>query len=96
MIKLLLQKKWGEELPKIKLFYKESVEKDLKKFNIKERVKILNKIEKDLSIGIRGKKLKGEFEGLYSYRVGNYRVVYCLIEEGILILRIRHRKEVYK
>lgn len=83
-------------MPKGKILYKESVEKDLKKSDKKERIKILNKIEKELSSGIKGKKLKGEFEGLYSYRIGDYRVVYSLIPEGILIIRIRHRKDVYK
>ena len=83
-------------MQKVEIFYKASVEKDLKKFDKKERIRILNKIEKELSSGIIGKKLKGEFEGLYSYRLGDYRVVYSLIREGILIIRIRHRKDVYK
>ena len=81
---------------KVKIFYKESVEKDLKKFDKKERIRILNRIERELSSGIKGKKLKGEFEGLYSYRIEDYRVVYSLIRDGILVIRIRHRKDVYK
>jgi len=83
-------------LLKVKIFYKESVEKDLKKFDKKERIRILNRIERELSSGIKGKKLKGEFEGLYSYRIEDYRVVYSLIRDGILVIRIRHRKDVYK
>jgi mRNA-degrading endonuclease RelE of RelBE toxin-antitoxin system len=72
------------------------VEKDLKRFDKKERIRILNKIEKELSSGIKGKKLKGEFEGLYGYPLGDYRVVNSLIRGGILIIRIRHRKDMYK
>ena len=83
-------------MQKVEIFYKESVEKDLKRFDKKERIRILNKIEKELSSGIKGKKLKGEFEGLYGYRLGDYRVVNSLIRGGILIIRIRHRKDMYK
>ena len=44
------------------------------------------------------KKLKDDFEGLYRYRVGNYRLFYK-IESGlvlIIILDIDDRKDVYK
>jgi len=80
-----------------KVFYKASVHKDLKRIDKKEVVKILNAIEEKLSKYPKaGKRLTGEFEGLYSYRVGDYRVVYTLLGESILILRISHRKDVHK
>lgn len=80
---------------KTEIFYKESVEKDLKRIDKIQRIKIIDLIEKELSEGVRGKKLKGRFQDLYSLRVGDYRVIYCLFSQGILILRIRHRKDVY-
>ena len=42
------------------------------------------------------KKLKGE-DGTYRIRVGDYRVIYEVYEEEIVILviRIRHRKDAY-
>lgn len=44
------------------------------------------------------KKLKGEFEGLYRYRVGRYRIFYKIVDDKILviILDIDHRKDAYK
>jgi len=42
--------------------------------------------------------LKGELSDLWRYRVGDYRII-CTIEDEkieILVLRIAHRKEVYK
>jgi len=45
----------------------------------------------------KAKKLKG-LDGLYRVRVGGYRIVYC-VEDGnlvVLVVRIAHRKEVYK
>ena len=41
-------------------------------------------------------ELKGQFAGLRKYRVGNYRVIYAIIDDSVLILRIQHRKNVYK
>ena len=45
-----------------------------------------------------GKALTGQFEGLYRYRYGDYRVLYVLDlgKEIIMVLHIRHRKDVYE
>jgi len=40
--------------------------------------------------------LKGKFKGMRRMRVGNYRVIYEIIEDVVLVLRIHHRKDVYK
>jgi len=44
-----------------------------------------------------GKKLKGKYSGLFSYRFSDYRVIYEIREQKatIVVLRIRHRKNVY-
>ncbi len=42
--------------------------------------------------------LSGEMEGLWRFRVGNYRVI-CNVDKGKLIIvavAIGHRKEIYK
>ncbi len=80
----------------MKISFKASVEKDLRKIEPKERIKILKKIKTELSNnpGI-DKKLTGEYKDLYSYRVGNYRIIYTLLDDEILILRVGHRKDVY-
>lgn len=45
-----------------------------------------------------GKSLKGELKGYWSLRVGQYRIIYTLRKEEIVVevLRIHHRKEVYE
>jgi len=45
-----------------------------------------------------GKPLLGIFKGLYRYRYGSYRIIYSVdrSDEKILILRIGHRREIYK
>jgi mRNA interferase RelE/StbE len=44
-----------------------------------------------------GKPLKGRYKGLFSYRFGDYRIVYEIdgSKIKIMILRIAHRKNVY-
>ena len=48
--------------------------------------------------GTNIKKLKGEFEGLYRYRVGKYRIFYKIESELVLVVMIDidDRKDAYK
>ena len=79
------------------IVYKKSVQRDLKKFSKAEARRVLNQVEEELS-----KKadtypvLKGQFAGLRKYRVGDYTVIYAILGDDVLVLRIGHRKEVYK
>lgn len=45
-----------------------------------------------------GKRLKGALEGLYSLRIGEYRVIYWIDEETafIWLLEVEHRRRVYE
>ncbi|HJW83264.1 MAG TPA: type II toxin-antitoxin system RelE/ParE family toxin, partial [Anaerolineae bacterium] len=43
-----------------------------------------------------GKPLKGELAGSYSYRVGDWRVIYSFDKEFVTFEVIRHRREVYQ
>jgi mRNA interferase RelE/StbE len=80
----------------VKIEYKASVERDLRRIDRKEANRILRKIEKVLGEDPdKGIPLKGEYEGLYKFRVGDYRVIFCKTRAGVLILRIRHRKKAY-
>lgn len=79
------------------ILYKKSVSKDIKRIGHHSRLRIMSQIETELSENPTcGKRLKGEYEGLSSFRIGDYRVIYTLIRDGILILSIRHRKESYR
>jgi addiction module RelE/StbE family toxin len=40
--------------------------------------------------------LSGKFSGLRKFRVGDYRVIYSIIGDTALILRISHRREAYR
>jgi mRNA interferase RelE/StbE len=82
-----------------KVAYLNSIEEDLKKLDKTTVRKILNRIETYLACDPKelGKPLKGEFQGYWRYRWGDYRVIYKISEREILIivLRISNRKDVY-
>ena len=79
------------------IVYKKSVHRDLKKLSKPEAKRILDLIEKELIKKPESNPaLKGQFAGLRKYRVGDYRVIYAILEKDVLILRIGNRKDVYK
>lgn len=45
-----------------------------------------------------GKALKADLKGLHSYRIGDYRVIYCIVKRVLLIevLKVMHRRESYR
>ena len=80
-----------------KIAFKKSVARDLKKIDKEQATKILRKIEDELP----GKAetfpvLTGKFSGLRRFRIGDFRVIFSIIGDTALILRIRHRKEAYR
>lgn len=82
-----------------KIEYARGVAKDLKSLPKEIQKKAFEAIEKVLAEDpFAGKPLAGEFKGLWKFRIGDYRVVYTVEKARlvILVLRIRHRKEVYR
>jgi mRNA interferase RelE/StbE len=81
----------------VKVEYKASVAKDLRRLDRSTALRALGRTEKALvTEGKKGEPLAGEFAGMYRLRVGEYRVVYARTDEGYLVLRIGHRREVYR
>ena len=79
------------------IVYKKSVHRDLKKLSKAEAGRILDKIERELLKKPESNPvLKGQFAGLRKFRAGDYRVIYALLGDDILILRIGRRRNVYK
>jgi len=79
------------------IVYKRSVRRDLKKLSKTVAKRVLDQLEEDLSdTPERFPPLKGEFAGLRKYRVGDSRVIFAIVESDVLILRIGHRKDVYR
>ena len=80
-----------------KIAFKKSVARDLKKIDKEQVTKILKKIEDELPEKAETlPALTGKFSGLRKFRIGDFRVIFSIIGDTALILRIRHRKEAYR
>ena len=80
-----------------KIAFKRSVSRDLKKIDKDQADRILIKIENELPEKAENfPKLSGKFSGLRKFRIGDYRVIYSIIGDTALILRISHRPEAYR
>ena len=71
---------------------------DLPKIDMKDRSMIKRAIEERLATRpeVFGKPLQRTLKGYWRLRVGEYRVVFKIVENDILILGIIHRKDVYQ
>ena len=81
-----------------KVYFKESVEKDLRQIPQKEIKKILRRIE-SLTVNPRPQgceKLTGQER--YRIRHGHYRILYSVQDNELTIwvVKISHRKDVYR
>jgi len=82
-----------------KLLFDEEVVKDLRKIDKTQQSKILSVIKlKLIENPYVGKKLIGDLSPLYRYRVGNYRIIYDIVEKEVVVvvIKIKHRKDAYK
>ncbi len=84
--KFVFSKKFHKELSKL--------DPNNKKIILAYITKNFNNIDDPRSFG---KALKGNFKGMWRYRVGNYRLI-CDIQDNnfiILALSVDHRRDVY-
>ena len=80
-----------------KIRYKKSVIKEFKKLDLPIRIRIFNKIENTLSKTPKQfPLLRDRFAGLRKFRIGPYRVIFSILDDEVWILRMGHRREVYK
>jgi len=76
-------------------------EKNIKKLDFKIYTKIKNivypQLKKNPFYGTNIKKLKGEYEGVYRYRLGNYRLFYIIDNDKVVVVvtTISHRQNAY-
>lgn len=80
---------------KYSIEFKKIAVKDLKKINKKDSSRIMTKI-KEMGEGLKSdiKKLTN-YSPEYRLRVGDYRVLFELSGNKIIIYRIKHRKNIY-
>ncbi|MBD3374590.1 type II toxin-antitoxin system mRNA interferase toxin, RelE/StbE family [candidate division KSB1 bacterium] len=80
-----------------KITFKNSVQRDLKQIDKADARLVLEKIESELAEKAdQFPPLKGKYKGLRKFRTGQYRVIFTLLQDTVLILRISHRKDAYR
>ena len=86
MYRVIFDRKAVKELEKIDTIWQQ---------RIKEKIELLAENPATLKPNIT--KLKGRYNKLARLRVGNYRIIFKVVDKElvILIIRIAHRKEVY-
>ena len=75
-----------------------SAAKALRRIDRPDRQRLIDAIDRLAREPSAGGALKGEFGGLRRLRVGRYRIIYEAIAEQlvVLVVRVGHRKEVYR
>ncbi|MBP9686629.1 MAG: type II toxin-antitoxin system RelE/ParE family toxin [Candidatus Doudnabacteria bacterium] len=73
------------------------VQKELEKLPRRYQEVIVTKLRVLTNNPFLGKRLQGEFEGLYSLRAWPYRIIYEVRQRQliILLLKVAHRKDAY-
>jgi len=77
------------------IFTKESLRK-LKQLDRQNQIRIIKELRILEEKPFAGKRLIGRLQGLFSLRVGNYRIIYQVTENKIVIRTVGHRKTIYE
>ncbi len=80
------------------LYHKDVKHIDLPKVSKETKIRIRKAIEERLLTKPEryGVPLRGTLKGYWKLRVGDYRIVYKIEKSTLIILGIRHRKDIYK
>ena len=82
---------------KYRLVYTKRALRDIEKLDIVVKKQISSKILLLAKNPLKNAKKLIDFRlGQYRWRIGNYRMIFDIEESNIVVLRIRHRKEIYK
>ena len=81
-----------------KVLYTREAVSVIRKLPPKKQRQIKEAVERIAEDPARGKRLTHELKGLFSYRSGDYRIIYRVnfSEVCILVLTVGHRKDVYR
>jgi mRNA interferase RelE/StbE len=78
------------------LSYAPAFSKEIKRLEKATQIKILTEIIALKTDPFRGKPLRGDWKGVYSLRIGTYRVLYSVKDPEIRLLFVGHRKNIYE
>lgn len=81
-----------------KIQYSPEAKEAIEKLQEKKKRQIKSAIERLANNHVYGKPLDGALKGYYSYRSGDYRIIYRIIRDEItiMIMLVGHRGSVYE
>lgn len=80
-----------------KILFTHTSLKDLENIDKSTQKRIAAKLKEYSAAPLKySKKLINSNLGSYRFRIGDYRVIFDIEEENIVILKIGHRKNIYK
>jgi mRNA interferase RelE/StbE len=70
--------------------------KDMKRLDRQTQARVLEALEKLEQDPYQGTKVVAQETGQWRLRVGDWRIRYDIVGEEVHLLRVRHRREVYR
>jgi mRNA interferase RelE/StbE len=83
----------------MRYFLKPTALQDLRRFPKSEQKRIIKKLDFYASLPDPlkfAKSIHDKSLGCYRFRIGDYRIIFDLIKNDIIILVIGHRRDIYK
>ena len=70
--------------------------KELKTLDKETQIRIIRELKILEEQPFKGKRLSGQLRGQFSFRLGDYRVIYQPVEKKIIVKTVGHRSTVYE
>lgn len=86
-------------MPAYKIFYKKPAVKSIQKLTPQIKKRLKTKLEFFINQDdplVFAKALTKPADAQYRFRIGNYRVLFDVEGDDIVVLLVQHRKDVYK
>lgn len=81
---------------KFRLEFAPRFSRRLRDLDQQTQIRILRDVQMLKENPYAGKVLKGRWEGTHSLRIGEYRVIYLVSKEKVILLTVGHRKSIYE
>jgi mRNA-degrading endonuclease RelE of RelBE toxin-antitoxin system len=81
---------------KFRLEYAPRFSRRLRNLERQTQIRILREVQILADNPNAGKSLRGQWEGKHSFRIGDYRVIYVVSNDKVILLTVGHRKSIYE
>ena len=80
----------------VRIVFTDDAKRDLLKLDKKIRVRIASKLKFFAAAPLKfSRKLSHPSIGSFRFRIGEYRVIFDLKDDAIVILKVGHRRDIY-